>query len=108
MSYKYTSHTQQAKTAIDAAISRALQVIGDKASDYAADLAPFDTGRLAGSISPAMVGEKTVAIGTNVEYAPYQELGTVKMRAHPYLRPGVEGHQAEWKHILENELSKIG
>lgn len=32
-----------------------------------------------------------VEVGTNVEYAPFLEFGTVKMEARPHVRPAVEG-----------------
>lgn len=37
--------------------------------------APVDTGRLRASILPQLVDKGTVAVGTNVRYAPYVELG---------------------------------
>jgi phage gpG-like protein len=50
------------------------------------------TGRLRSSITWA-VGEDTlglyVDIGTNVEYAPYVELGTSHARPYPFLRPAL-------------------
>lgn len=52
--------------------------IVEKAGSYEQP-APQDTGH-----------ERTVYIGTNVEYAPFIELGTSKMGAKPYLRPAVE------------------
>ena len=38
-------------------------------------------------------GTRTVYVGTNVEYAPYIELGTSKMSARPYLRPAFENNR---------------
>ena len=40
-----------------------------------------------------------VAIGTNVEYAPYLELGTKKITAHHYLKRAVTEHQDEYKKL---------
>lgn len=54
---------------------------------------PVDTGRLQGSISHEVTheGNDVVGIvGTDVEYAPYVELGTYKMSARPYLFPAGE------------------
>lgn len=48
--------------------------------------------------------EKGVYIGTNVEYAPYVELGTVKMQARPFLRPAATEHSEEYKRIMEAAL----
>ena len=57
---------------------------------------PVDTGRLRSSIANEIGqdGEGLVAvIGTNVEYAPYVELGTSKMAAQPFLLPALEAGQ---------------
>lgn len=45
--------------------------------------------------------EKAVYIGTNVEYAPYVELGTSRMAARPFLRPAATEHGEEYKRIME-------
>lgn len=70
---------------------RALQV------DAAAKrLCPVDTGRLRSSITNEIGqdGQGLVAtIGTNVEYAPYIELGTSRMAAQPFLLPALEAGQ---------------
>lgn len=49
----------------------------------------------------------TLYVGTNVKYAKFQELGTVKMKAQPFLRPGIENNQAEFEAIIQDELKKI-
>lgn len=54
--------------------------------------APKDTGRLYKSITKEVrrEGKESVGIiGTNVEYAIFQEYGTSKMSAQPYLRPSI-------------------
>lgn len=51
------------------------------------------TGRLRGSITWRLGedGQSPYAdVGTNVEYAPYVELGTSRMAALPFLRPALE------------------
>lgn len=45
-----------------------------------------------------------VYIGSNVEYAPYVELGTVNMRARPFLRPAATEHAAEYKRLMEESI----
>ena len=47
------------------------------------------TGHLRRSIAYELVGSEDSKVGTNVEYGRYLELGTSKMAARPYLRPGV-------------------
>ena len=53
-------------------------------------LCPVRTGRLRASITTEKIDTAAYAVGTNVEYAPYVEFGTRKMRAKPYLRPAAE------------------
>ena len=89
------------------AIDRALEIIGGKAESYAKALSPVDTGRLRNSITHQQYDENTEIIGTNVEYAPYVELGTHKMRSRPYLRPAAENHGEEYKQVIISELNKL-
>jgi hypothetical protein len=48
--------------------------------------------------------EKSVIIGTNVEYAPYVELGTSRSAAYPFLKPAATEHTDVYKRIVEDEL----
>lgn len=48
---------------------------------------PIDTGRLRASIHIEPLGGLAYQVITNVHYAIYQEFGTSKMKAHPYMRP---------------------
>lgn len=73
-------------------------------------LAPVDTGRLRASISPAVetAGERTLGIvGSNVKYAPYQELGTRRMKAHPYLKPALDMNTERLVRLLGETVSRI-
>jgi HK97 gp10 family phage protein len=57
---------------------------------------PVDTGRLRSSITNEIGTDAqglVATIGTNVEYAPYVELGTSKMAAQPFLLPALEAGQ---------------
>ena len=60
-----------------------------------------DTGRLVNSITHTTEGYSTAVIGTNVEYAPYVELGTSKSKPYPYLRPAIEKHITEYQALFE-------
>ena len=48
--------------------------------------------------------KSAVYIGTNVEYAPYQELGTIHMKAQPFLKPAVAANANKYRKIIEDEL----
>ncbi len=47
--------------------------------------------------------EVTVYVGTNVQYAPYQELGapSINLDPHPFLRPAMENYTEEIEQIIE-------
>jgi HK97 gp10 family phage protein len=50
--------------------------------------------------------KNSVIIGTNVEYAPYVELGTSKMTAQPYLNPALEMNKNNIKRIFADALKE--
>lgn len=56
-------------------------------SAEAKHFSPVDTGRLRASIHIEPLGPLEYQICTNVYYAIYQEFGTSRMKAHPYMRP---------------------
>lgn len=80
---------------------------------YEADT-PKDGRASSGSYAGGKVGNNLnmgVTVGTNVEYAPYQEYGTSKMNAandgRGFLRPAYEEHLNEYEQVLKNELGTI-
>lgn len=83
----------------------ALEECGLVAEGYAKRLCPVDTGRLRNSITHTVNGD-IAYIGTNVEYAPYVELGTSRTRAQPFLKPAVADHASEYKRVIENRLKE--
>lgn len=105
-SVKVTSHVKEVIEAKNDAIARALEAIGIQAEGDVAELAPVDTGRLRDSITHEVdESEEAVYIGTNVEYAAYQEYGTSRMKAHPFLKPGIMNNLETYKEIAEKYLS---
>jgi HK97 gp10 family phage protein len=70
-------------------VGKSLYDIGLVVEGQAKQLAPVDTGRLAGSISTEQIDKNQVEVGTNVSYAPYMEFGTVKTQAQAFLRPAL-------------------
>jgi len=100
---KFMSHKDEVLGEAEAAIARALERIGLRAERNAKAYCPVDTGRLRNSISHATDDTRAV-IGTNVEYAPYVELGTSRRAPHAYLRPAVQLHVDEYRRIVESEL----
>lgn len=84
----------------------ALEAVGQQAEGYAKLLCPVDTGNLRNSITHRQEGNDTEVIGTNVEYAPYVELGTRNMKAQPYLRPAAADHTPEYVEIMKAYLAQ--
>ena len=125
---KFTSNVNDILSALEKGKRNALTAIGATAETHTKDNITaddlIDTGRLRNSITYAAgdylgIGTYTdnkkkkysdakarntpkddeVAIGTNVEYAPYLELGTKKITAHNYLKRAVTEHQDEYKKL---------
>lgn len=91
--------------AIDRALVAALEEVGLVAEGYAKRACPVDTGRLRNSITHIVdEGTRHVVIGTNVEYAPYVELGTRRQKPQPFLKPAAEDHASTFKGIFLKHL----
>ena len=98
-------NTGQVADGIGSAIGVALEEIGLLAENYAAKKCPVDTGNLRASVTHEVdAGGNAVYIGTNVEYAPYVELGTSRQKAQPFLRPAASEHGAQYRQVLEKAL----
>lgn len=105
MGVQFEDNTGEVLDALQAAVLRGLERIGSEAEGYAKDLCPVDTGNLRNSITHKVdSAEKAAYIGTNVEYAPYVELGTYKQAAQPYLKPAAADHGKTYQNIMEDEL----
>lgn len=77
----------------DGPVGKVLKRIGLSCVRIAKRMAPVDTGRLRSSIAEELRredGELVEIVGTDVEYAPYVEFGTRRMRAQPFLRPAAQ------------------
>lgn len=99
------NNAAQVASAINSAIAKALTKIGQQAEGNAKLICPTDTGRLKNSITNQIdMQENAVYIGTNVEYAPYVELGTRRKDPHPYLKPAAADHADEYRAILKGCL----
>ena len=103
MKVDYKDNSQRILTAMEKGIKNGLEAIGLTAETYAKQETPVDTGRLRNSISHAVDGE-AVYIGSNVEYAPYVELGTSRAKAHHMLQKAATEHSAEYKRLAEDAV----
>lgn len=122
---------------MERAKKKALETMGQKAEGYAKKLCPVGTeestgvkgyrgGTLRNSITHRVNGD-VLEVGSNVEYAPYVELGTgphfvpppewerfesekgkgvgkAYVKPRPYIRPAIEDHRDEYKRIAEREM----
>jgi HK97 gp10 family phage protein len=129
----FKDNTTTVLDAIAKAKSKALESIGETAERFAIDLAPSDTTNLQQNITHQVdVAADKVYVGTDVEYAPYVELGTgihaeggggrptpwvyqdAKGNWHythgqepqPFLRPAAKDHKQDYAKILEDELQQ--
>lgn len=91
------------------ATAAAFEEIAIYAEGFAALACPVDTGNLRSSITHTS-DEKHAVIGTNVEYAPYVEMGHRQygsgkvVPAQPYLRPALENHLPLYQDVLTQHL----
>lgn len=85
---------------------RALLKCGAAWESYAKQGAPVDTGRLRNSLEHQMEGSDTVAIGSDVDYGIYQELGTSRgVTAKYFLTNAGKFHIDEYINIISNEFN---
>jgi phage gpG-like protein len=103
MSYTTKDNTKEVLSAMEKAIERGLEAIGLTAEGHAKKITPVDTGRLRNSISHA-VEDKAVYIGSNVEYAPYVELGSRGRDGKHMLQRAATEHTAEYKKLMEENM----
>ena len=143
MSVQFTDNSDRALNELERVKARILSTIGMKAERYAKKLCPVGTtestgkkgyrgGTLRNSINFRVnVTTDTLEVGSNVEYAPYVELGTgphfvpppewerfeaekgkgvgkAYVKPRPFIRPAIEEHRDEYKKIAERELKKGG
>lgn len=112
-----TDNTIKVEQALDAQIKNALELVGATAASYASNnidkAGRVNLGTLKGSITHQVHGNE-VHVGTNLEYAPYWELGTGKYASQGG-RPGfwvyvansdVKGHNTG-KRYSEKEARQI-
>ena len=67
---------------------------------------PVDTGNLRSSITHEVVDDEEARVGTNVDYAPHLEYGTVKMAAQPYLRPSLDSNKSQIEKMIGDVIGK--
>ena len=99
----YKDYSKEVLSAMEKGIKNGLEAIGLTAETYAKQETPVCTGRLRNSISHT-VDSEAAYIGSNVEYAPYVELGTSRAKAHHMLQKAATEHSAEYKRLAEDAV----
>lgn len=126
---KITDNSDLVGAELRMAVERALERCGMAAESFAVELCPVDTGNLRGSITHRVdTGKQEAWVGTNVEYAPYVELGTGiyypggrptpwsyqdadgkwhRTSGHepqPFIKPAVADHAQTYRNIIKDEM----
>lgn len=129
MNIDFTDNSDEVLAYMREAAARALEKCGLVAEGYAKRLCPVDTGNLQNSITHEVDEHAgTAYIGTNMEYAPYVELGTGVYTsggrptpwvyqdangnwhwtrgnpAKPFIKPAVADHAQTYRNIIEDEM----
>lgn len=106
--FNLVDNIDELKEATAAQIEKALTAIGIEAVARINPLVPVDTSRLKNSIT-SEVDERTVYVGTNVEYAAAVEFNEkahhTTGQAH-YIRDGLSNNLDKYKQILQDILSE--
>ena len=109
--------TKEVTAQLEKAIEIAMGAVGMEAEGDVKEITPVGTpestgipyyvgGNLRNSIAHQYSKEEQAEyIGTVVEYAPYVELGTSKMKARSYLKRGITENIEKYKEILADYIS---
>lgn len=132
-SVKIVSNVDAVKQELENRIDAIMEGVGLQAEGNAITeitrMGAVDTGRLRNSITFATINRQgsantqggtpakpddyaqkgtaehgSVYIGTNVEYAPYIELGARRMAPRPFLKNAIANYSQEYKRIMEDGL----
>ena len=96
---KIQDNTKGVLSEVDKLIQQRLTQAAILVERTAKQICVVETGTLKRSINRRIEKRKAV-IGTNIEYAPYVEMGTSKMSARPFLRPALEANWGKIKRIF--------
>ena len=91
---------------LNVSTDRALHAVALQAEGHAKNAAPVLTGALRGSINTQQIRIGTYWVQDGVEYGIFQELGTSKMAAHPFMVPAVENAIRDIAEAVKREYEK--
>lgn len=101
-------NSEEHLAAVTGAKGAILEALGLTVERYAKEKCPVDTGRLKNSIAHT-ADQEYAYCGTNVEYAPYVEMGHHTpsgkfVQPKPYLKPAVTDHTQEYINIIKAHM----
>lgn len=98
---------RRARRAADDARRPALESWAKDTRDTAKGLVRVRTGKLRGDIDYRMINDANANVGVygpSRSYAGYQEKGTSKMRAQPFMRPAFAAHRNDLSRRYRREF----
>jgi len=96
---KFTDNTDKVMAEIERLSEQKLTKAALMVERTAKQLVPVKTGTLRRSITHKVEKNKAI-VGSNIEYAPHIEMGTVKMSAQPFLRPALMANLQRIKRLF--------
>jgi len=100
----FKSNKTEFKKYIDNEITKSYIEVGKAVVDAVKDETPVVSGILKDSISSNLDENENLVIYSDVDYAPYVELGTYKMYANPFMRRGIYNSISKVKDIIKKNL----
>ena len=91
------------------ALERGVGRAGENVVSHAKRFVRTDTHELQRSINSnteSTTNGATAKIGTNVEHGIYNEFGTSKMSAQPFLQPALQSNKKHARKIIMTEIAK--
>ena len=80
------------------------RAIGDAEANVAVDTGMLKQSIVHGSDVVYNTDSVTGIVGTSAYYAIYQEMGTVKMAAHPFLIPALNANKSTFEQLTQKKL----
>jgi len=102
MSVQVKNNLLRINAQIEKALSQVIRKTAFSIEARAKSLCPVDTGVLRNSITTKIHSPMKATVGTNVEYAPYQEFGTRHQKGKPFMTPAVDAEKKEFEKAVRN------
>ncbi len=91
---------------LDTDVNGVIRTLAFRVVAHAKRSAPVDTGALRNSISTEPVARMTYRVQDGVEYGIYQEFGTSRMAAQPFMSPALESVRDDIETLIGREIER--